>query len=104
MRIETTGIERGVMSGFFQSFPFEFPLLFFYPFLSLLLLTNQVPMISMKRGASTVFILSLISEDICCISRTWLQLMCYTLSRSHCPYFKETELWSMKLIPESIQS
>ena len=29
------------LSGFFRSFPFWFPLLFFYPFLSPLLLTNQ---------------------------------------------------------------
>ena len=32
---------------------------------------------------------------------TWLQLMCYTPSRSHCPNFKGMELWSMELVPES---
>ena len=58
------------LSGFFQNFPFWLPLLFFCPFLSLLLLTNQVPMNSIKEGAGTVFFLSLISENIHCTSRT----------------------------------
>ena len=68
MYIRTTRIERGVMSGFFWSFPFWFPLLFFYPFLSPLLLTNQAPMISINEDTGTVFVLSLISKDICCTS------------------------------------
>ena len=63
-------LERGVMSGFFWSFPFWFPLLFFCPFLSPLLLTNQAPMISIKGNTGTVFVLSLISENICCTSET----------------------------------
>ena len=62
----------GLMLGFFQSFPFWFPLLFFYPFLSPLLLTNQAPMISIKGGTSTVFILSLISEDIHCTRQVFV--------------------------------
>ena len=57
-------VREDLVSGFFQSFPFWFPLLFSYPFLSPLLLTNQAPMISIKGGTGTVFILSLISEDI----------------------------------------
>ena len=52
------------LSGFFRSFPFRFPLFFSYPFLSPLLLTNHVPVISIKGGTGTVFVLSLISEDI----------------------------------------
>ena len=62
----TSNVNTIKLSGFFRSFPFWFPLLFFYPFLSPLLLTNQVPMISIKGGTSIVFILSLISEDIYC--------------------------------------
>ena len=69
--------EGGVMSGFFQSFPFWFPLLFFYPFLSPLLLTNQAPMISMKGGTGTVFVLSLISEDICCTRQVFVFILGY---------------------------
>ena len=48
-------------------FPLLVPFIVLCPFLSLLLLTNQVPMISIKEGTDTVFILSLISEDIYCI-------------------------------------
>ena len=44
---------------------------FFCPFLSRLLFTNQAPMISIKGGTGTVFVLSLIPEDIHCT--------CYTL-------------------------
>ena len=46
-----------LVSGFFQNFPFGFSSLFFSPFLSPLLLTNQVPMISIKGGTGTVFVL-----------------------------------------------
>ena len=72
MHIGTTCIETEVMSGFFQCFPFWFPLLFFYPFLSPLLLTNQVPMNSIKGGTGTVFVLSLISEDIRCTRQVFV--------------------------------
>ena len=65
------------MSGFFWSFPFWFPLLFSYPFLSPLLLTNQAPMISIKGGTGTVFVLSLISEDICCIRQVFVFILGY---------------------------
>ena len=59
-----SGLMPGVIPGdrFFSTFPFWFPLLFFAPFLSQLLLTNQAPMI-IKGGTGIVFILSLISED-----------------------------------------
>ena len=77
MRIGTTHIERGVMSGFFQSFPFWFPLLFFNPFLSPLLLTNQAPMISIKGGTGAVFVLSLISEDICYTRQVFVFILGY---------------------------
>ena len=65
------------MSGFFQSFPFWFSLLFFYPFLSPLLLTNQAPMISIKGGTGTVFVLSLISENICCTRQVIVFILGY---------------------------
>ena len=64
------------LSGFFQSFPFWFPLLFFYPFLSPLLLTNQAPMISIKGGTGTVFV-SLISEDIHCTRQVFVFILGY---------------------------
>ena len=68
------------MSGFFRSFPFWFPLLFFCTFLSPLLLTNQVPMISIKGGTGIVFILSLISEDIHCTRQVFVLILgCYKL-------------------------
>ena len=60
------------MSGFFQSFPCWFPLLFFCPFLSPPLLTNQAPMISIKGGTGTVFVLSLIPEDIRCTRQVFV--------------------------------
>ena len=62
---------------FFHSFPFWFPLLFFYPFLSPLLLTNQAPMISIKGGTGTMFILGLISEDICCTRQVFVFILEY---------------------------
>ena len=65
------------LSGFFWSFPFWFPLLFFYPFLSPLLLTNEAPMISIKGGTGTVFILSLISEDIRCTRQAFVFISGY---------------------------
>ena len=65
----------GALSGFFQSFPFWFPLLFFCTFLSLLLLTNQAPMISIKGGTGIVFVLSLISEDIHCIRQVFVFIL-----------------------------
>ena len=68
-------ISEGLLSGFFWSFPFWFPLLFFYPFLSPLLLTNQVPMISIKEGTGTVFVLSLISEDIRCTRQVFVFIL-----------------------------
>ena len=66
-----------VLSEFFHGFPFWFPLLFFYPFLSLLLLTNQAPMISIKRGTGTVFVLSLISENIRCTRQVFVFILGY---------------------------
>ena len=78
-------VVRG-LSGFFQSFPFWFPLLFFCPFLSLLLLTNQPPMISIKGGTGTVFVLSLISEDIHCTRQVFAFILgCYKLWLSTVP-------------------
>ena len=75
-----------MLLGFFQSFPFWFPLLFFCPFLSLLLLTNQAPVISIKGGTGTVFILSLISEDICCTRQVFVFILgCYKLRISTVP-------------------
>ena len=65
------------LSGFFQSFPFWFPLLFFYPFLSPLLLTNQAPMSSIKGGTGTVLVLSLISEDIRYIRQVFVFILGY---------------------------
>ena len=62
---------------FFHSFPFWFPLLFFYPFLSPLLLTNQAPIISIKGGTGTVFVLSLISEDIHCTKQVFVFILGY---------------------------
>ena len=74
------------MSGVFWSFPFWFPLLFFYPFLSPLLITNQVPMISIKGGTGTVFILSLISEDIRYTRQVFVFILgCYKLRISAVP-------------------
>ena len=64
------------MSWLFQTFPFWFLLLFIAPFLSPLLLTNQVPVISI-RGAGIVFVLSLISEDICCIRQVFVFILGY---------------------------
>ena len=92
MCIGTTHIERGVMSGFFQSFPFWFPLLFFYPFLSPLLLTNQAPMISIKGGTGTVFILSLISEDIRCTSWTLSLISSYLWVIYYCGFISSIAL------------
>ena len=69
--------QRWFLSGFFWSFPSWFPLLFFYPFLSPLLLTNQAPMISIKGGTGTVFILSLISEEICCTRQVFVFILGY---------------------------
>ena len=65
------------MLGFFWSFSFWFPLLFFYPFLSPLLLTNQAPMISIKGGTRTVSVLSLISEDIHCTRQVFVFILGY---------------------------
>ena len=65
------------MSGFFRSFPFWFPLLFSYPFLSPLLLTNQAPIISRKGGTGTVFVLSLISKDIRCTRQVFVFILGY---------------------------
>ena len=73
------------MSGFFWSFPFWFPLLFSYPFLSLLLLTNQAPMISIKGGTGTVFVLSLISEDIRCTRQVFVFILGYYKLRISVP-------------------
>ena len=76
----------GLMSGFsrvspfgwfFHSFPFWFPLLFFYPFLSPLSLTNQAPMISIEGGTGTVSVLSLISEDIRCTRQVFVFILGY---------------------------
>ena len=58
-------------------FPLLVPLLFFCPFLSLLLLTNQAPMISIKGGTGIVFVLSLISEDICCTRQVFVFILGY---------------------------
>ena len=117
------------VSGFFWSFPFWFPLLFFCS-MSLLLLTNQVPMISIKGGTGTVFVLSLISEDIVkcwesnsigtrgnivkwqnttrSLSRepelmegTWLQLMCCAPSRSRRPKFRSNGVYRVKKVVQS---
>ena len=75
--MEFLGNRSWTVSGFFQSFPFWFPLLFFYPFLSPLLLTNQAPMISIKGGTGTVSVLSLISEDICCTRQVFVFILGY---------------------------
>ena len=56
------------MSGFF---------LFFYPFLSPLLLTNQAPVISIKGGTGTVLVLSLISEDFCYTRQVFVFILGY---------------------------
>ena len=66
----------------------EFPLL--VPFIVLLplsvLLTNQTPMISIKEGTGTVFILSLISENICCTRQVFVFILgCYKLRISAVP-------------------
>ena len=76
----------GSLSGFFQRFPFWFSLLFFCPFLSPLFLNNQAPMISIKGGTGTVFILSLISENIHCTRQVFVFILgCYKLRISAVP-------------------
>ena len=80
------GSNGETLSGFFQSFPYWFPLLYFYPFLSPLLLTNQAPVISIKGGTGIVFVLSLISEDICCTRQVFVFILgCYKLRISAVP-------------------
>ena len=58
-------------------FPLLVPFIVLLPLLSPLLLTNQVPMISIKGGAGTVFVLSLISEDICCTRKVFVFILGY---------------------------
>ena len=73
------------MSGFFWSFPFWFPLLFLLP-LSVSTLTNQALMISIKGGTGTVFVFSLISEDIHCTRQVFVFILgCYKLRISAVP-------------------
>ena len=62
-----SGLMSGVMPGVrvLPDFPLLVPFIVLYPFLSPLLVTNQVPVNSIKGGTGTVFILSLISQYIC---------------------------------------
>ena len=76
MRIGMTRIERGGDVRVLPEFPLLVPFIVLLP-LSPLLITNKAPMISIKGGTGTVFVLSLISEDIRCTGQVFVFILGY---------------------------